>query len=111
MIYINIKNRGEYIFSSSTNRLNPISYASVNKSYKISLGRIGITERIRKERGLSFHSYRHYYNSLLIESGVSDAVIRRIIGHKSIGMTENYTHIDTKSITYSSLSILRPEEL
>jgi integrase len=44
---------------------------------------------------LSFHSLRHTATSLLKNAGVSDAVARDIIGHESVAVSRNYTHIDT----------------
>ncbi|OQY39991.1 MAG: hypothetical protein B6226_00760 [Candidatus Cloacimonetes bacterium 4572_65] len=74
-------------------------------NYKAALVKIGITEDERKSRGLTFHSYRHLANTRLRESGVSDAVIREIIGHKSEAMTENYSHIDTRKISFADLKV------
>lgn len=44
---------------------------------------------------LSFHSLRHTATSLLKNAGVSDAIARDIIGHESVAVSRNYTHIDT----------------
>ncbi|NBV21450.1 MAG: hypothetical protein EBS05_05940 [Proteobacteria bacterium] len=46
---------------------------------------------------LSFHSLRHTATSLLKNAGVSDAVARDIIGHESVAVSRNYTHIDTET--------------
>ncbi|WP_169310050.1 tyrosine-type recombinase/integrase [Parasphaerochaeta coccoides] len=54
---------------------------------------IGITEEERQERGLSFHSWRHFFNTRLIASGVQRAVTRAVVGHESEKMTEHYLHL------------------
>lgn len=98
------KHNGRFIFSSS-NKLKPISYNYVNRVFKEALSKIGISNEERLKRGITFHSYRHYANTKLRESGVSDAIVREIIGHKSADMTENYSHIDTRSIKFTDLKI------
>jgi integrase len=49
----------------------------------------------REQNDLSFHCLRHTATSLLKNAGVSDAVARDIIGHESVAVSRNYTHIDT----------------
>lgn len=44
---------------------------------------------------LSFHSLRHTATSMLKNAGVSDVVARDLIGHESMAVSRNYTHIDT----------------
>jgi integrase len=51
----------------------------------------------RNVGGPSFHCLRHTATSLLKNSGVSDAVARDIIGHESVAVSANYTHIDTET--------------
>ena len=51
----------------------------------------GITESIRKERNLNFHSLRHTFNSAM-RGKIDDKSLRAIVGHESEAMTELYTH-------------------
>jgi len=46
--------------------------------------------------GLSFHCLRHTATSLLKNAGVSDAVVRDIVGHESLAVNLVYTHIEDK---------------
>lgn len=47
-----------------------------------------------KDRKLSFHSFRHFFNTQMVASGkVSAEIIRSVIGHESEEMTEYYLHI------------------
>ena len=55
-----------------------------------------------KERHLSFHSFRHYFNTRLVASGISGEIVRAVIGHESKDMTDNYLHLsdaDYKSVS------------
>ena len=54
------------------------------------------------DKGLTFHSFRHYFNTKLVASGVRAEKIRAVIGHESEAMTEHYLHLtaeDMKEIT------------
>lgn len=99
-------NPGKYIFSTEQNLFHPISYSSVLIEFKKALTKIGVSENSRIERSLTFHGYRHYFNTKLRESGLPDAITRQIIGHKSSTMTENYSHIDTKTVKLDGLKIV-----
>lgn len=43
---------------------------------------------------LSFHSFRHYFNTRLIAGGIAGDKIRAVIGHESEEMTEHYAHLE-----------------
>ena len=58
------------------------------------MGRIGINEEKRTERQLCFHSWRHFFNSLLVNANISKFKTQSLIGHQSDAMTENYYHPD-----------------
>lgn len=61
------------------------------------------------ETSLSFHSFRHYFNSRLVAAGISAEVIRAVIGHVDEAMTKNYTHLelsDIKTVTEIQVQIL-----
>lgn len=46
---------------------------------------------------LTFHSLRHTATSWLKQAGVPESVVRDIIGHDSVIISRNYTHIDEAS--------------
>ena len=44
----------------------------------------------------SFHSICHTYNSELANSGTSQEVRRKLVGHATDDMNDVYTHLDTE---------------
>ncbi|KPJ86758.1 MAG: hypothetical protein AMS17_11040 [Spirochaetes bacterium DG_61] len=52
---------------------------------------IGVSPDQRKERNITFHSWRHFYNTMLRASGIHDAKLRLLTGHRSEQMTDRYT--------------------
>ncbi len=61
------------------------------------LGKIGIDAVEKERRQLCFHSLRHFFNSLLVNSNISKFKVQSLIGHQSDAMTENYYHPDEMS--------------
>ena len=49
------------------------------------------TNAQRLERGIDFHSWRHWFNSM-VRGRASDAALRMATGHQTAAMTENYSH-------------------
>ena len=72
-----------------------IKLESISKSYGKykALENIGISSEARKERNITFHSWRHFYNSLM-RGKIHDAKLRQLTGHKTLAMTDHYTHFN-----------------
>jgi integrase len=70
----------------------PIGGKIVQAGYAAALASIDITGEDRKRRGLSFHAWRHWYNSML-RGRVDDHALRALTGHSSDAMTQRYTEI------------------
>lgn len=84
---------GEFIFSKDKGK-SPVSRAEIIRHLKLALENIGISKEEQKKRFITFHSWRHYVNSYLINSGVPKSIVQSIIGHvKDDSMTEHYTHV------------------
>ena len=58
------------------------------------LDKIGISEDERKERNITFHSFRHFFNTYCRANNVTDDKVRAVTGHKTQAMVDNYTHFD-----------------
>jgi integrase len=55
----------------------------------------GITDRRLK---LVFHSLRHTYASWLVASGAHLFVVKELMGHRSLAMTERYSHVSNDNL-------------
>jgi len=93
-----VKNCGGYVFSDDGG-LTPVSNDWLNRGLNRALGKIGISYEEKLKRNLSFHSWRHFTNTLLRMSNIADSKVQAITGHASKGMTEHYTHFDTSKFT------------
>lgn len=81
----------DFIFYGSS-REAPPSRKTLTASFAEGLRRIGIEEEERKRRGLTFHSWRHWFNSML-RGKVPDHALRALTGHRGPAMTERYTEV------------------
>jgi integrase len=75
-------------------RNSPLDHKIVQKRFSDALAKIGITEEMRRSRGLSFHSWRHFFNSLLINNHLPLMKVKALTGHSSDQMAEHYFHPD-----------------
>lgn len=58
----------------------------------------GVDEAGRTKLLCGFHSLRHTFVSLNINSGMSPLLIQKIVGHSTVDMTEHYFHSNQKVI-------------
>ena len=68
----------------------PPDRKTITNAFIDGLSRIGICEEVRRRRGLTFHSWRHFYNSML-RGQLPDHALRALTGHRSEAMTDRYT--------------------
>ena len=52
---------------------------------------------------LSFHSFRHFFNSRLKADGMDNDKVQAVIGHESDQMTDHYTHLELDDLKQVSL--------
>ncbi|MDR1882968.1 MAG: site-specific integrase [Prevotella sp.] len=90
------KQNDEFIFSTR-NSQRPIDHKTVYKWFWSALEKIGINKAERDRRNISFHSYRHGVNTMLLEAGIPPETIRLIMGH-SPSMTAHYSHVQVQNI-------------
>ena len=62
--------------------------------YNRTADRIRKGKGIREEKGLCFHSLRHFYISRAGSTLGDEALLRLVVGHENEAMTDRYTHID-----------------
>jgi integrase len=91
--YCQIKPPDEYIFSSCKNGLKPVGHKIVYKHFKRALENIGINEEERKQKNITFQSYRHGFNSMLLQAGTPPETVRLLTGHSGPSMTAHYAHL------------------
>ena len=87
-----------YVFSDDGGK-TPVSNNWLNRGLNRALMIIGINHEEKLKRNLSFHSWRHFFNTALLTSNVCLSKVQKVTGHKSLKMTEHYTHFDTKQFT------------
>jgi integrase len=106
--------------------LHPRAFRSVASKGKVNalseqfhrlLVSVGIREPVsqkksRKGRGgrrigseLSFHCLRHTAVSLLKDAGVPQAVVQELIGHDSIQMSQQYTHVGIEALQKAAAAL------
>ncbi len=52
-----------------------------------------------KAENLTFHSFRHFFNTRLVAAGIAGEKARAVIGHESTAMTEHYLHLDSSDLS------------
>jgi integrase len=82
--------------TSRSNQFRAI-LASVGLARKISHKNEGKRGKERETHELSFHSVRHTATSMLKAAGVTDGVVRGIVGHETVAMSKVYTHHDLET--------------
>lgn len=56
--------------------------------------RLGLNDGVRDRRQrVTFHTLRHTYASWLVEAGVDLYTVSKLLGHKSLAMTQRYAHV------------------
>jgi integrase len=92
--YLKSKNADGYLFSEDGGK-NPISRQRVALALNVALEKIGIDEVERKRRNLTFHGWRHFFNTTLLMADVSENKVLGVTGHVSRKTNKRYTHFDT----------------
>jgi integrase len=77
-----------FVFSLDGGK-NVVAYTTITRSFFGALYAIGISEKERKKRNITFHGWRHYFNSRLRAAGIADSKIQMLTGHKTLAMTEH----------------------
>jgi len=91
-------NGSGYVFSEDGGK-TPIASYRIRRELDRALENIGISREEKLKRNLSFHAWRHFLNTLLRVSNVADSKVQKVTGHLTMGMTEHYTHFDSRKFT------------
>jgi integrase len=87
-----------FIFESERAPGVPISIVTLNRTLRQALIRAGMDESDIIKINITFHSWRHFFNTVMRSNGLSDSKLQKMTGHKSIAMTDHYTHYDLEDI-------------
>jgi integrase len=93
-----LSNGDGFVFSEDGGN-TPVTMERINRGFEKALGNIGIDHVERLKRNLSFHAWRHFFNTVLRMNNVTDAKVQSVTGHRSKKMTDHYTHFDTRQFT------------
>ena len=99
------------LFYGKDGKDSPMSKSWIEKNLARALERIGIPLAEQRERSITFHGWRHFLNSLMRSSGVSDAKTRHVTGHRTAAMTEWYTSwaaVDISEVVTIQEKLLTP---
>ena len=79
----------------------------VSKAFERAVKKLGLNDGVedRKDK-VVFHTLRHTFASWLVMKGVPLYTVSKLMGHKSIEMTERYSHLspDTKRYAVESIT-------
>lgn len=80
----------DLLFPSKTG--NPVQWLS--KTFRAVVGRLKLNEGISDPREkVTFHTLRHTYASWAVMAGVPLYVVGKALGHKTLVMTQRYSHL------------------
>lgn len=82
-------NNGPYVFSYTGT--TPLTQGTIGDKLKQHMKDCGIDSQFL---GLSFHSFRHFFNTQLVANGVEENKILAVVGHSSVKMTQHYLHLE-----------------
>jgi integrase len=87
-----------FVFSEDGGQ-NPITRRRIYLGLQRACRNIGIDEDEMKKRGINVHAWRHFCNTELLKGGLTVKKVQAVTGHKTEGMTDNYTHFDPLEFT------------
>jgi integrase len=89
------RNGRGYLFSDDGGE-TPVTRRNVYEDLMRALTVVGIDRAEARRRGITLHAWRHFFNTTLRMANVSDSKVQSVTGHKSMQMTDRYTHFDSK---------------
>lgn len=90
------KHSSKYIFCVKYNK--PMGAANARRALYRAMAGIGISEQTRKERNITFHSWRHKFTTDCIKANMHPEKIRALTGHKSPEMLARYADLSAADL-------------
>ncbi|MBQ7660213.1 MAG: site-specific integrase [Alphaproteobacteria bacterium] len=91
---------GEYVFKSTKGT----KIEEVSDSFARAVDYLGLNNGIKDDKNrVVFHTLRHTYASWLVQEGVTLYIVQRLMGHKSIRMTERYAHLAPENLSSAAI--------
>lgn len=88
-----------FLFFDLSRQDIPMSVDTITRALSTAMETIGISRQEQKERGLVFHSWRHFLNSILLNNGIPLAKVQLVTSHLTKEMTEKtYYHAGHKDM-------------
>ena len=81
-----------FVFHSDHRPDLPLTKHAIEAGLYDAMEKIGISDKERRDRRISFHSWRHWLNTALRSRGLPDSKLRLVTGHRSEEMSDRYTH-------------------
>ena len=78
--------------------------SAVARKVKVAFEKCGIKTSVKDANGrarpdATFHALRHTFVSRCAAAGIAPQIVRELVGHTTLKMTEHYTHITSKDFT------------
>ncbi len=90
-----LPDRKGLVFPSNTGeRIGQISATFMRAVDELKMN-VGLTDKRNKA---TFHSLRHTFASRLVQSGVDLYVVKELMGHSTLALTERYSHINNANL-------------
>jgi len=84
----------------------PYDNRSIGREFNKMLEKIGIDDKTRKERGVVYHSWRHFMAKNLVEKGTNKAIGMKILGQKTSRIFDMYAdHVDKETFRHMARAI------
>ena len=83
------------VFPSRTGEI----IGQISKTVERAIDAIGLNEGVSDPRNkATFHSLRHTFASRLVANGTDLYIVKELLGHSTIAMTERYSHVSNESL-------------
>ncbi len=77
---------------------HPISYHTLQRALRAWQARIGLHDEAGQPVSVSAHQFRHTYGTRLINAGVPQHIVQKVLGHVSPAMTAMYARLHDTTI-------------